>query len=136
MKKLTILLMFFSLLSFGQEKAILKVMKNQQIAWNNGDLRGFMQGYWKSEDLVFIGSNGITYGWETTLKNYQKGYPTKAKMGILTFTDMQVKKLGKKHALVIGKWHLERKNNNVGGIYTLTFRKFKNGWKIIADHTE
>ncbi len=111
-------------------------MEKQKTAWNKGDIRGYMQGYWQSDSLVFIGSRGVSYGWKTTLKNYQKGYPTKEKMGVLSFSDVKITKLGKKYALVIGKWHLERKENTIGGIYSLIFRKFKTGWKIISDHTE
>ena len=94
-----------------------------------------MNGYWKNDSLKFIGRNGITTGWEATLKNYEKGYPTKEKMGTLKFSEVQVKMLGKKHAYVIGKWELERKKDNPKGIYTLIFEKFKEGWRCISDHT-
>lgn len=136
MRKIAVLFILFSIFSFAQEKAILKVMNEQKKAWNNGDIEGYMQGYWKSDSLMFIGSKGVTYGWETTFNNYKKGYSTKDKMGELSFTDVKVKKLGNKHALVVGKWHLQRDKNPVGGIYTLIFKKFKSEWKIISDHTQ
>jgi len=137
MKKIFLLLLFSIFTIFqAQEKEILKVMTDQQIAWNNGDLDGFMQGYWKSEEMMFIGKSGPNYGWQKTLDNYKKSYPTKEKMGILSFSDQKIKMLGKNYAHVFGKWKLTRKDGDLGGIYTLVFQKFKDGWKVISDHTE
>lgn len=137
MKK-TFFFLLFSIFSIfhAQEKDILKVMNDQQIAWNNGDLEGFMQGYWKSEEMMFIGKSGPNYGWQKTLDNYKKSYPTKEKMGTLSFTDQKIKMLGKNYAHVFGKWKLARKDGDLGGIYTLVFQKFKDGWKVISDHTQ
>ena len=134
-KPFAFLLLLFYVVSFSQKKEILKVMTEQQTAWNNGNIDGYMQGYWKNDSLLFIGSKGPTYGWQKTLDNYKKSYPNKEKMGILEFSDIQVKILGKKHAYVFGKWKLVRTNDSPNGIYTLIFEKFKNGWKIISDHT-
>lgn len=134
-KPFAFLLLLFYVVSFSQKKEILKVMTEQQTAWNNGNIDGYMQGYWKNDSLLFIGSKGPTYGWQKTLDNYKKSYPNKEKMGILEFSDVQVKMLGKKHAYVFGKWKLVRTNDSPNGIYTLIFQKFKNGWKIISDHT-
>ncbi len=137
MKKIFLLLLFSVFTIFqAQEKEILKVMTDQQIAWNNGDLDGFMQGYWNSEEMMFIGKSGPNYGWQKTLENYKKSYPTKEKMGILSFSDQKIKMLGKNYAHVFGKWKLTRKDGDLGGIYTLVFQKFKDGWKVISDHTE
>lgn len=136
MKKLYLLLLIaLPFLSFSQKKEILKVMTDQQTAWNNGNIDGYMQGYWKNDSLLFIGSKGPTYGWQKTLGNYKKSYPNKEKMGTLEFSDLQIKILGKKHAFVFGKWKLIRQNDSPNGIYTLIFEKFKDGWKIISDHT-
>ena len=134
-KPFAFLLLLFYVVSFSQKKEILKVMTDQQTAWNNGNIDGYMQGYWKNDSLLFIGSKGPTYGWQKTLDNYKKSYPHKEKMGILEFSDVQVKILGKKHAYVFGKWKLVRTNDSPNGIYTLIFEKFKDGWKIISDHT-
>ena len=134
-KPFAFLLLLFYVVSFSQKKEILKVMTDQQTAWNNGNIDGYMQGYWKNDSLLFIGSKGPTYGWQKTLDNYKKSYPNKEKMGILEFSDIQVKMLGKKHAYVFGKWKLVRTNDSPNGIYTLIFEKFKDGWKIISDHT-
>lgn len=129
------IIIFIFIIGFSQEKEILKVMQTQQIAWNKGNIDGFMQGYWKSDSLLFIGSKGPTYGWQKTLDNYKKSYPDKDKMGTLEFFDVKVKMLGKKHAYIFGKWKLVRQNDTPNGIYTLIFQKFKDGWKIISDHT-
>lgn len=135
MKKFVLFLILFSGVCFGQKKEILKVMQEQQAAWNRGDLEGFMQGYWKSDSLLFIGSKGPNYGWQKTLDNYKKSYPNKEEMGILEFSDMKVKPLGKNYAQVLGKWKLKRATDEPNGIYTLIFQKFRVGWKIISDHT-
>ena len=132
----TIILLSSFGIFFSQEKDILKVLHEQQTAWNNGDIENFMKGYWKDDSLLFIGSKGPTYGWQKTLDNYKKSYPTKEKMGILSFSDQKIKMLGKNYAHVFGKWKLTRKDGDLGGIYTLVFQKFKDGWKVISDHTE
>ena len=131
-----LIVVFFTSIFFkAQEKEILSVMNEQQNAWNNGDIEGYMNGYWKSDSLVFIGSKGPTYGWKKTLDNYKKSYPTQEKMGRLEFSDQKITKLGINHAFVIGKWKLIRSEDTPSGIYTLVFRKFTDGWKIISDHT-
>jgi ketosteroid isomerase-like protein len=117
------------------EQAIRKVMAEQQDAWNAGDIPQFMEGYWKSDKLQFVGSKGVTYGWDATLSNYLKGYPDKATMGTLTFTLLEVNQTSRKSAYVIGKWELEREKGNVGGHFTLIWRKIKGEWRIVVDHT-
>lgn len=131
-----IIIILFSGRIFGQEKEIIEVLETQQKAWNNGNLEEFMNGYWNSKSLMFIGLKGPTYGWQNTLENYKKSYPDKSSMGILEFSDVQVKMLGKDYATVFGKWKLIREKDTPNGIYTLVFQKFKNGWKIIQDHTQ
>ena len=136
MKKSILLLLILSFsLGFSQEKEILKVLHTQQEAWNKGNLETFMSGYWKNDALLFIGSSGPTYGWQKTLDNYKKTYPNKEKMGFLEFSDISVKPLGKDYAFVFGKWKLIRENDSPNGVYTLIFQKFKDGWKIISDHS-
>jgi len=112
------------------------ILKEQVAAWNRGDLEGFMKGYLPSEKLMFIGSRGLTYGWQQTLANYQKSYPDRATMGELTFTILEVKPLGSNHMLVIGKWHLARdKKEDAEGHFSLTWQKIDGDWYIIADHS-
>ncbi len=114
---------------------IRNVMDEQALAWNKGDIDGFMKGYWNSPEMTFVSGTNVTKGWQPTLDRYKKGYDTKAKMGILTFSDLEITVLGKEAAVVLGKWSLEREKDNPNGLFTLTFRKFKDGWKIILDHT-
>ena len=136
MKKSILLLLLLSFsLGFSQEKEILKVLHTQQEAWNKGNLETFMSGYWKNDALLFVGSSGPNYGWQKTLDNYKKTYPNKEKMGFLEFSDISVKPLGKDYAFVFGKWKLIRENDSPNGVYTLIFQKFKDGWKIISDHS-
>ena len=117
------------------ELTIQAIMKNQEAAWNRGDLEGFMAAYWPSDSLRFIGSRGLTYGWRQTLENYKKGYPDRDAMGKLTFTILSVEKLSLRNAFVIGKWHLARKAGDQSGHYTLLWRKIKGKWLIVADHS-
>lgn len=113
------------------------VLHLQQEAWNKGDLAGFMQGYWKSDSLQFIGKKGITRGWQATLDNYQKAYPDQATMGQLQFEILNLEMFSKTTAQVIGKWTLIRSadKGNVGGHFTLIFKKINKRWVIVSDHT-
>jgi len=113
---------------------IVAVMNAQSAAWNRGDIEGFMQGYWNSGQLVFVSSR-VTRGWQPTLDNYKRSYPTKDAMGTLTFSDLEVTVLSNDAAVVLGSWSLQRANDNPKGKFTLIFRKFKDGWRIVHDHT-
>ena len=115
-------------------KEIRKVMDDQAAAWNRGDLEAFMQGYWNSEKLVFVGSE-VTRGWQPTLDRYKRTYGTREKMGTLTFSDLEVTLLSNDAAVVLGSWSLARATDNPHGKFTLVFRKFKEGWRIVMDHT-
>ena len=138
MKLLVSLLLFSSLQSFAQSKdelAIRKLLGEQTSAWNRGDLEGFMNGYWESDSLTFIGKSGVTYGWQNTLNNYKKGYPDTAAMGKLSFNIIGIKKLSDKYYHVTGKWHLKRSIGDLAGHYTLLFQKINGKWVIISDHS-
>lgn len=117
------------------QEAILTVFQDQEAAWNEGDVDRFMNGYWNSDSLAFIGGSGITYGWQQTLDNYKRRYPDRQTMGQLTFTLLSLKKLGPKSAHVIGKWHLKREIGDIGGHFTLIWRKIQGEWLIVSDHT-
>jgi ketosteroid isomerase-like protein len=114
---------------------IRQVMDAQTVAWNNGDIDGFMRGYWNSPDLVFVSGANVTRGWQPTIERYKKNYDSRAKMGTLTFSDLEVDVLSKDSATVLGSWALAREKDNPKGKFTLIFRKFKDGWKIVHDHT-
>jgi ketosteroid isomerase-like protein len=117
------------------QAAIRAVLTNQQTAWNRGDVRTFMKGYWNSPELTFAGSNGFVRGWEPVAARYERDYPNQAVMGQLDFSDLEIRILGPEAALVLGKWHLQRASGDVGGIFSLVFQKFPEGWRIIHDHT-
>ena len=121
---------------FAQDKeAIVKVLNDQHQAWNKGYIEGFMQGYWKSDSLMFIGKTTPVYGWQKTLDRYKKTYPGKAGMGELAFDILQVRVLDKSNAFVLGGWHLKLEKSAPGGYFTLWFRKIKGEGKIVCDHT-
>ncbi len=136
---LIILTFVFTTVSAQNDKAsaaIRKVMDDQAAAWNRGDIEAFMSiGYWRSEKLTFVSGTKVTRGWQPTLDNYKKSYDSRAKMGMLTFSDLEITLLAKDAAVVLGSWSLKRETDAPGGKFTLTFRKFKEGWRIIMDHT-
>jgi ketosteroid isomerase-like protein len=111
------------------------VMDAQAAAWNIGDIDGFMRGYWNSPELVFVSGANVTRGWQPTLNRYKKGYDSRAKMGTLTFSDLEITVLSKDAAVVLGSWSLAREKDNPHGKFTLIFRRFKDGWRIVMDHT-
>lgn len=117
------------------ELAIRQVLSDQEACWNEGDLECFMQGYWKSEKLTFIGSRGITYGWQQTLDNYKKSYPDKSAMGQLTFKLISLDPLSEDFWSVIGKWTLNREKDTLTGHFTLIFRRLDDEWVIVSDHS-
>jgi len=117
------------------ETTIRAIMAKQELAWNRGELVDFMDGYWKSDSLRFIGSKGLTYGWQKTLDNYKKGYPDLDAMGKLKFTIISVEQLSGKSAYVIGKWYLTRTIGDLSGHYTLLWKKIQGKWVIVADHS-
>jgi beta-aspartyl-peptidase (threonine type) len=122
--------------SAESKKAIRKVLDDQVIAWNKGDLRGFMEGYWQSTDLSFYSGKNKTKGWQATLDRYRKKYQGEGKeMGKLAFSELEVELLGPSHALVRGRWQLMLAKDNPGGLFTLIFRKVPAGWRIVHDHT-
>jgi beta-aspartyl-peptidase (threonine type) len=115
---------------------IRRVLDRQVDAWNRRDLEGFMQGYWKSPDLTFHSGGTTVSGWEPTLKRYREKYQGEGReMGRLDFSDLKIEPLGPSAAFVRGKFHLKMDNAESGGLFTLTFRKFADGWKIVHDHT-
>ena len=116
--------------------AIHNVMAKQEQCWNAGDIDCFMLGYWKSDSLKFIGSKGLTYGWQQTLDNYKTTYPDKATMGQLTFDILSTELLAENIVLLIGKWHLKRETiEDVGGYFSLNWRRIDGEWVIVADHS-
>ena len=136
--KFFLLIFIIPILCLGQDdlKDIKEVLFKQEFEWNQGNIKGFMLGYWNSDKLEFYSKNDTTYGWQNTYIKYQASYPTKDKMGRLQFktTDMQL--LSDTKALVHGKWLLIMdKDKSRGGEFILNFQKFNNDWLIIKDYT-
>ena len=117
------------------KKEVLAVLMQQQDFWNQGNIKGYMKGYFKSDSLRFASGDHVSYGWQTTLERYLKGYPDKKTMGILLFSDVDIKLLSNNTALVFGRWELQREQDHPHGLFTLIFKKTGCGWRIIHDHT-
>lgn len=141
MKKLLVLLFAFTVFyscntstnEAQDKKEILTLIDDQEKAWSKHDLEGFMKGYWKSDSLKFYGSNGITYGWDKTLANYKKGYPTPAHSGTLKFKVNDISRIEKESYYVMGEYHLTRTIGDANGVFMIIFRKINGKWKIVAD---
>ena len=114
---------------------ILKLLEDQRNAWNKGNIVDYMEGYLKSDSLVFVGKSGPKYGWDNTLANYKKGYPDKNAMGFLSFDIKEVRLISADHAFVLGAWHLKREKDEPKGFFTLILKKINGEWKVIADHS-
>ena len=134
------LLLLFTIISCQPENVankvlIKKVLNEQSAAWNKGDIEGYMAGYLQSDSLRFASGGNVSYGWQTTLDRYQKGYPDKAAMGKLIFSDIDIDLISPESAVVFGKWELERETDHPWGLFTLIFKKTDEGWRIVHDHT-
>ncbi len=119
----------------ADREAIGGVLSAQQTAWNRGDVDAFLVGYWRSPELTFSGSSDVARGWDGVLARYKKNYPDRSAMGQLDFSELEFRFLGPEAALVLGRWHLKRENDDLGGVFTLVWQRFPDGWKIIHDHT-
>ena len=120
----------------ASRKAIYQVLHNQTEAWNKGDLKGFMNGYLRSNELTFYSGDKVIKGWDAMLERYQKKYQGEGKeMGRLAFEELTVELLGSDHALVRGRFRLRLTKDSPTGIFTLILRKTPAGWRIIHDHS-
>jgi ketosteroid isomerase-like protein len=114
-----------------------QVLRTQQEAWNRHDLEAFMTGYWNSPELTFFSGAHETSGWQGALERYRKAYQSEGKeMGNLEFSNLRIEPLGSDAAFVRGAWRLTMSDDKTPhGLFTLVFRKFPDGWKIVHDHT-
>lgn len=115
--------------------AIETVLTEQAGKWNEGDIEGYMTGYWNNDSLLFIGRGGPGYGYKNTLERYKKGYPDRATMGHLTFSELHYNRLSSEYYHVTGKYELTREKGDASGYFTLIFRKINGNWRIVADHS-
>ena len=118
-------------------QAIRAVLDAQVAAWNRGDIPGYMQGYWRSPELSFYSGGTVTSGWDATLARYQRRYQGEGRaMGTLDFSNLETRPVGQDSAWVGGRWHLKMPDGkDLGGLFTLIFRKMPEGWRIVHDHT-
>ena len=126
--------------TFGQsskDAEVRNVLEVQTQAWNRHDLDGFMSGYWNSPELTFFSDDEVAHGWQAALERYRKRYQGEGhEMGKLDFADLMIEPLGTDSAFVRGRWHLTMSDGKTPhGVFTLVFRKFPDGWKIVHDHT-
>lgn len=115
--------------------AVRAVLDAQRDAWNRGDVEGYMDGYARSPDITFVSGDSFTRGWQTVHDRYKKNYDTREKMGTLTFSDLDTTVLSPDAVMVLGRWHLQRTKDEPHGRFTLIFRRTKQGWRIVHDHT-
>jgi ketosteroid isomerase-like protein len=94
-----------------------------------------MNGYWNSNQTEFVSSEGVSRGWQALLERYRRSYPDRKAMGHLTFSDLEIRVECSTAAHALGEYHLQRENDNPSGVFTLNFRKFPEGWRIVVDHT-
>jgi len=115
--------------------AVRAVIEAQQDAWNRGDIDGFMQGYAKEDATTFVSGDTVRKGWQTVLDRYKANYDSRAKMGTLSFTELEFKPLSPFYIMALGRWQLTREGDTPGGRFTLIFRRTQGGWRIVHDHT-
>jgi beta-aspartyl-peptidase (threonine type) len=113
------------------------VLDAQVAAWNRGDLEGFMDGYWRSDELTFFSDDQVTRGWQATLERYRKKYQAEGKeMGRVAFSELRIDAINDDWSVVRGRWKLTFKDGTTpGGLFTLFFRKINGQWRVIHDHT-
>ena len=118
--------------------AISQLLTTQQDDWNKGNVDAFMSAYWKSPDLTFSGASGTQRGYDAVYARYKRSYPDRASMGHLDFSELEFHFTGNDGALVLGHWHLTREKSgggDIGGVFSLVWQRFPEGWRIIHDHT-
>ncbi len=124
-----------ALLQSKDDSVIRKMLANQVVEWNKGNIEGYMKGYWESDSLIFIGSTEQRYGYKNTLQRYKTTYPTAAHMGRLTLTVFSIKKLSDEYYFVVGRWGLQRSMGDVGGPYSLLVKRINGELVIVVDHS-
>ncbi len=119
----------------SESKAIITNLEAQKEAWNRADISGFMEHYWKSDSMAFMSKTNVRYGWQATFDAYERGYPTQKEMGTLEFEVKKLDILSSEAAYMLGSWQLERDTLDVGGHFSLIWKKINGKWVIVTDHT-
>lgn len=140
--KINFLIIFFFIFTFAHAQSdknwteVQSILSMQEKMWNEGNIDAFMQGYWKNDSLKFVSKDGVVYGWQKTYDRYKRTYPDRATMGVLKFEIVSKEQMGKEVYFIVGKWYLKRnEKGDIGGYFSLVFRKIKGKWLIVADHT-
>ncbi|HST50999.1 MAG TPA: nuclear transport factor 2 family protein [Pyrinomonadaceae bacterium] len=115
--------------------AVRSVIESQAAAWNRGDIEGYMEGYAKEDSTEFVSGDSLTRGWQTVLERYKSRYDSRAKMGTLTFSELEIEPLSEYYIMATGRWQLTRDADTPHGRFTLIFRRTVAGWRIVHDHT-
>ena len=118
-----------------QVAAVRAVIEAQAAAWNRGDVEGYMDGYAREDETTFVSGDTVTRGWRTVLERYKARYDTRAKMGTLAFSELEIKPLSEFYMMAVGRWQLTRAADTPHGRFTLIFRRTAAGWRIVHDHT-
>jgi beta-aspartyl-peptidase (threonine type) len=119
-----------------EEASVRQVLRDQEAAWNRGDLDGFMAGYWKSPELTFFSGGKVTRGWQATLERYRQKYQADGQeMGKLSFSELTVERVGPDACVVRGRFTLKRSKDTPTGLFTLVVRRLPEGWRVVHDHT-
>ena len=132
---LTLFIPLIGYITSNDDAILIAKLQNQADCWNDGDIDCFMEDYWHHDSLMYIGKNGITYGWQNTLENYKVKYPSKKEMGHLKFKIIQLDQLSRDHFFMVGKWDLTREIGDIGGHFTLIWKKIDGQWVITSDHS-
>ncbi len=117
------------------KKEVRTILDESENGWNKGNIEKYMECYHKSDKMRFAGNGSFNFGWENTLKRYKERYPDKSAMGKLTFSNVDITILSEDSAYVFGRWTLHYPETARSGLYTLIMRKFKEGWRIVHDHS-
>ena len=115
--------------------AVRAVIEAQAAAWNRGDIEGYMNGYAKEDSTTFVSGDTVTRGWQTVFDRYKSRYDTRAKMGTLAFSELELKPLSEYYITATGRWQLTRDADTPHGRFTLIFRRTVDGWRIVHAHT-
>ncbi len=118
-----------------RHQQIRTTLERQAAAWNRGDIDAYMDGYVRGDALTFSSGGETHRGWDQTRERYAKRYPTPEAMGELTFSELETQFLGERHALSLGRWHLRRESGDIGGNFSLVWRRASGVWRILHDHT-
>lgn len=122
-------------LAQSEEDQIENILNDQVVAWNKGDIEGYMRGYWNSDETIFVSGGNVLAGYDSVLARYRRSYGTREKMGVLQFDDLNIRLISDRNAIATGRWQLNRKDDRPWGRFTLLLEKKPSGWRIVYDHT-